>query len=245
MIIIPAIDLKAGKCVRLRQGRMELSTVFNNNPVDQAMTWENLGAKRIHIVDLDGSIDGKPVNLAIIREIARNTNVPLELGGGVRDENTTQMYLDIGVSIVILGTIAARTPTLALELIRKFPGKVAIGIDAQAGRVAVQGWTEATDYEARELALVFDSDSPVAFIYTDIERDGMMVGPNFTATGEFAVAVNTPVILSGGVTNIQDVKKALALEKYGVTGIIIGRALYEGAVDLKEAISLTESSDVS
>ncbi|MHB8204720.1 MAG: 1-(5-phosphoribosyl)-5-[(5-phosphoribosylamino)methylideneamino]imidazole-4-carboxamide isomerase [Desulfomonilaceae bacterium] len=245
MIIIPAIDLKAGKCVRLRQGRMELSTVFNDNPVDQAMTWENLGAKRIHIVDLDGSIDGKPVNLQIIREIARNTNVPLELGGGVRDENTTQMYLDIGVSIVILGTIAARTPKLALELIRKFPGKIAIGIDAQAGRVAVQGWTEATDYEARELALVFDSDSPVAFIYTDIERDGMMVGPNFTATGEFAAAVNTPVILSGGVTNIQDVKKALTLEKYGVTGIIIGRALYEGAVDLKEAISLTESSDVS
>ena len=222
-----------------------MSTVFNDNPVDQARTWENLGAKRIHIVDLDGSIDGRPVNLSIIRDIVRNTNVPLELGGGVRDENTAQMYLDIGVSIVILGTIAAKNPILALELLRKFPGKVAIGIDAQAGKVAVQGWTESTDYEARELALVFDSDSPAAFIYTDIERDGMMVGPNFTATGEFAAAVNSPVILSGGVTNIQDVKKALALEKDGVTGIIIGRALYEGAVDLGEAISLTESLDVS
>ncbi len=222
-----------------------MSTVFNDNPVDQAKTWENLGAKRIHIVDLDGSIDGRPANLSIIRDIVRNTNVPLELGGGVRDENTALMYLDIGVSIVILGTIAAKNPILALELLRKFPGKVAIGIDAQAGQVAVQGWTESTDYEARELALVFDSDSPAAFIYTDIERDGMMVGPNFTATGEFATAVNTPVILSGGVTNIQDVKKAMALEKVGVTGIIIGRALYEGAVDLREAISLTESLDVS
>ncbi len=224
---------------------MELTTVFNDNPLDQAMTWENLGAKRIHIVDLDGSIDGKPVNLPIIREIARNIAVPIELGGGVRDKTTAQMYLDIGVSIVILGTVAARTPALARELLRNFPGKIAIGIDAQAGRVAVQGWTEPTDYSARDLALVFDSDSPISFIYTDIERDGMMVGPNFAATREFAMAVNTPVILSGGVTTIQDVKNALTLEKDGVAGIIIGRALYEGAVDLREAISLTESSDVS
>ena len=244
MIIIPAIDLKAGKCVRLRQGRMELSTVFNDNPVDQAKTWENLGAKRIHIVDLDGSMDGQPINLSIIRDIFKNTNVPLELGGGVRDENTAQMYLDIGVNI-LSWELRLGKPNLALELLRKFPGKVAIGVDAQAGKVAVQGWTESTDHEARELALVFDSDSLTAFIYTDIERDGMMVGPNFTATGEFAAAVNSQVIFSGGVTNIHDVKKALALEKDGVTGIIIGRALYEGAVDLEEAISLTESLDVS
>ncbi|MCX5872773.1 MAG: 1-(5-phosphoribosyl)-5-[(5-phosphoribosylamino)methylideneamino]imidazole-4-carboxamide isomerase [Deltaproteobacteria bacterium] len=245
MIVIPAIDLKDGKCVRLRQGRMDSSTVFNEDPVNQAIMWQRLGAKRIHLVDLNGSVDGRPVNLSVVQDIVSAINVPIELGGGVRDLQTVEMYLDIGIRIVIIGTIAAKNPALAVELLRNFPGRVAIGIDAKAGRVAVEGWTESTGSDARELARLFDVHSPAAFIYTDIERDGMMSGPNFAATAEFARAVNSPVILSGGVTTPDDVKKGLALEKEGVTGIIIGRALYEGTIDLKEAIALTEGADVS
>lgn len=245
MIIIPAIDLKDGKCVRLRQGRMDSSTVFNEDPVNQAIMWQRLGAKRIHLVDLNGSVDGRPVNLPVIQDIVSAINVPIELGGGVRDLKTVEMYLDIGIRIVIIGTIAAKNPNLVSELLRNFPGRIAIGIDAKAGRVAVEGWTESTGTDARELAKLFDIDSPAAFIYTDIERDGMMNGPNFTATAQFASAVNSPVILSGGVTTPDDVIKGLALEREGVAGIIIGRALYEGTIDLKEAIALTEGADVS
>ncbi|MFA6224143.1 MAG: 1-(5-phosphoribosyl)-5-[(5-phosphoribosylamino)methylideneamino]imidazole-4-carboxamide isomerase [Desulfomonilaceae bacterium] len=245
MIIIPAIDLKDGKCVRLKQGRMESSTIFNENPVDQAFMWEKMGAQKIHLVDLDGSIDGRPVNLQVIKDIIRNVNVRTELGGGIRDVETVKMYLDIGINTIIVGTIAATNPELTLELLRKFPGRVAIGIDAKAGRVAVQGWTQSTDQDARELAGIFDAEAPAAFIYTDIERDGMMKGPNFASTSDFSRAVRTPVILSGGVTTLKDVKKALSLEKDGVEGVIIGRALYEGKIDLREAIALTEDSNVS
>jgi len=245
MIIIPAIDLKDGKCVRLRQGRMESSTIFNENPVDQALMWQNMGAPKIHLVDLDGSIDGCPVNLQVIKDIIRNVNVRTELGGGIRDIETVKMYLDIGIDAIIVGTIAATDPELTLELLRKFPSRVAIGIDAKAGKVAVQGWTQATEQDARELAKIFDPEAPAAFIYTDIERDGMMKGPNFASTCDFSRSVKTPVILSGGVTTLNDVKRALSLEKDGVEGIIIGRALYEGKIDLREAIAMTEDSNVS
>ncbi|MGC8604681.1 MAG: HisA/HisF-related TIM barrel protein, partial [Desulfomonilaceae bacterium] len=183
---------------------------------------------------------GRPTNLRTILAISQNISVPIELGGGVRDKETAQMYLDNGVSFIILGTVAVRNPPIALDLLQSFPGKIGIGIDAKNGRVAVQGWTEGTDYDAGELALKFDPYSPAAFIYTDIERDGMMTGPNFPATKAFAKKLKTQVILSGGVTSIDDIKTAIALENDGVTGIIIGRALYEGAVNLAEAISLTE-----
>jgi phosphoribosylformimino-5-aminoimidazole carboxamide ribotide isomerase len=240
MIIIPAIDLKNGKCVRLKQGRMDSSTTFNENPVDQAMKWQDMGAKKIHIVDLDGSIGGLPKNLSLIRSMVTSINVPVQLGGGIRNLATVQMYLDVGVNTVILGTIAAKNAELTAEILSKFQENVAIGIDAKGGKVAVEGWTEATSLDAGELGLYYDPFNPAAFIYTDIERDGMMNGPSFLSTRDFARTLKTSVILSGGVTTISDVENALELEKDGVTGIIIGRALYEGSIDLKEAIALTE-----
>lgn len=241
MIVIPAIDLKDGKCVRLKQGRMDMSTVFNESPVEQALIWEDMGAKMIHLVDLNGSVDGKPVNLGVIKEIATKVRVPLELGGGVRDKTTAKMYLDIGVSIIILGTIAVKDPGNAIDMLKQLAGQIAIGIDARSGRVAVQGWTESTELDAGELASKFDPYAPASFIYTDIERDGMMVGPNFASTQAFAKTVKTRVILSGGVSTLDDVKRALTLEKDGVAGIIIGRALYEGAINLQDAILVTEN----
>jgi len=240
MIIIPAIDLKDGKCVRLRQGKMDTPTVFNEDPRSQAREWENLGATRIHVVDLDGSVGGKPANLSQIQDIVRGVRVPVQVGGGIRSDSTIRMYLEIGVSTVILGTVAANDPELVSTYLSLFPGKVAIGIDARAGEVAVEGWTQSAHVRASELAARFDSANPAAFIYTDIERDGMMQGPNVKATREFARNVSSPVILSGGVSALSDVEKVLPLENEGVMGIIIGRALYEGTIDLKEAIKLVE-----
>jgi phosphoribosylformimino-5-aminoimidazole carboxamide ribotide isomerase len=243
MIIIPAIDLKDGRCVRLRQGKMDSSTVFNEDPADQASTWERLGAERIHVVDLDGSIRGKPANLEIIARIVERTAVPVQVGGGIRDERTIKLYLEIGVACVILGTIAAKNPDLVKTLTARFPGKVAVGIDAVAGKVAVEGWTESTNISASDLARHFESAGAASFIYTDIERDGMMAGPNIEATAEFARSTSVPVILSGGVSELGDIERALSLEKDGVAGIIVGRALYEGAIDLPDALALTERSN--
>lgn len=240
MIVIPAIDLKDGKCVRLRQGRMDSSTIFNEDPAAQARTWAESGASRIHVVDLNGSLRGNPANLRSVRDIVKAVQVPVQLGGGIRNEDTVRMYLDLGVSTVILGTIAARDPDLVVDLLEKFPEKIAIGIDARAGRVAVEGWTEATELKASALAARFESVKPVALIYTDIDRDGMMEGPNVSSTKDFARATSTPVILSGGISSLDDVRAALPLAEHGVTGIITGRALYEGKLDLREAIRLTE-----
>ncbi len=238
MMIIPAIDIKDGKCVRLRQGRMDSSTVFNDSPCAQAKEWENFGASRIHVVDLDGSVQGQPANLHRVEEIVQAVSVPVQLGGGIRNATIIRTYLDVGVSTLILGTIAARDPERVLEFMDLFPGKIAIGIDARAGMVAVEGWTESTDMTATKLAARFESARPAAFIYTDIDRDGMMRGPNLESTRDFASSTSTPVILSGGVSSREDVVKALPLEKDGVVGIIIGRALYEGTIDLREAIKL-------
>lgn len=240
MIIIPAIDLKEGKCVRLRQGQMDSSTIFSQDPTAQALQWQQSGASRIHIVDLDGSVGGSPANLASIRGIVSQVRVPVQLGGGIRDAATIRMYLDLGVDTVILGTVAAKDPDLVLRFLSMFPRRVAIGIDARSGFVAVQGWTESTRLKATELAARYDPVSPSAFIYTDIDRDGMMRGPNMAATKEFAASLTTPVILSGGISSISDVQNALPLEREGVMGIIIGRALYEGKIDLKKAIELAE-----
>jgi phosphoribosylformimino-5-aminoimidazole carboxamide ribotide isomerase len=241
MIIIPAIDLKEGKCVRLRQGQMDSSTIFNQDPVAQALTWEESGASRIHVVDLDGSVGGSPANLKSIRDIVQKVRVPVQLGGGIRDEATIRMYLDLGVGMVILGTIAAKNTESVLQFLEAFPSKVAIGIDARSGYVAVQGWTESTQVRATELAARYDASAPAAFIYTDIEKDGMMQGPNIEATREFARSVSTPVILSGGISSMLDIEHALPLEKDGVMGIITGRALYEGKIDLLKAIELAEN----
>lgn len=243
MIIIPAIDLKEGKCVRLRQGKMDSSTIFNDDPVAQAKIWEQAGASRIHVVDLDGSVDGSPANILTIKRIVSSIKVPVQIGGGVRNSATIRQYIESGVSVVIVGTVAAKFPELAVSFLVDFPNQVAIGIDAVGGMVAVEGWTETTALGATELARKFDGLNPASFIYTDIERDGMMKGPNFEATGNFARSVSTPVILSGGVTSMEDVRKAMTLENVGVVGIIIGRALYEGTIDAAEAIRITEVRD--
>jgi phosphoribosylformimino-5-aminoimidazole carboxamide ribotide isomerase len=238
MIIIPAIDLKDGKCVRLRQGRMDSSTIFNDDPAAQARLWEDMGASKIHVVDLDGSVGGKPINYNRIKEITSAVDVPVQLGGGIRSPEVIRAYLDIGINTAILGTIAAKEPEKVKEFISEFPGRLAIGIDARSGIVAVQGWIESAGMKATDLAARYADSPPASFIYTDIDRDGMMRGPNIEATEDFAQNTLVPVILSGGVSTLSDVERALALEKSGVVGIIIGRALYEGTIDLQEAIAI-------
>lgn len=241
MKIIPAIDLKAGKCVRLRQGRFESATVFNDDPVAQALEWQEAGASRIHVVDLDGSAVGKPLNLDHIERIVKAVKVPLQVGGGIRDTPTIERYMLIGVDSVIIGTLAARAPGKVIDLIGSFPGRIAVGVDAKAGMVAVEGWKESTAITASELAQCFDhAIRPSFFVYTDIERDGMMRGPNLGSTREFARSTSVPVILSGGVSSLDDVRDALPLEAFGVTGMIIGRALYDGRISLKDAIRVAE-----
>ena len=222
---------------------MEESTVFNDDPAVQAQTWEQAGAARIHVVDLNGSVDGKPVNLETIKRVVEAVEVPVQLGGGIRDESTAETYLSIGISTIIVGTIAVKSPDIVNRMLERFFGCVAIGIDARSGLVAVEGWTESTRLEAAQLAHQFQAMSPAAFIYTDIERDGMMQGPNISATRDFAEATSIPVILSGGISSLEDVKKALPLAKSGVGGMIIGRALYEGAIDLETALKLMETTD--
>lgn len=243
VIVIPAIDLKEGRCVRLRQGRMDSSTIFNDDPPAQARMWAELGAARIHVVDLDGSVEGRPINLDTIERIVKSVDAPVQLGGGIRDRETIEKYLSAGVSNVILGTIAARSPELVAELILEFKDAVSVGVDARDGWVAVEGWTEATRLKATDLAAKFQTARPVSFIYTDIERDGMMRGPNIEATAAFARSTDTPVILSGGVSSMDDIKNAADLAIFGVSGIIVGRALYDGAIDLRQAIALVENRD--
>jgi phosphoribosylformimino-5-aminoimidazole carboxamide ribotide isomerase len=240
MMVIPAIDVKSGRCVRLRQGRMDSAVEFNADPAAQAALWVQAGAQRLHVVDLDGSIEGRPVNLQIVRSIVAAVSVPVQLGGGVRDSAALELYLQAGVAVVILGTAAVRDPEFARRALMDYPGRVALGIDAERGMVSVQGWTQGTGVRARDLASRFDELRPAAFIYTDIARDGMMRGPNLEETAEFAASVRTPVILSGGVSAMSDIEAAMALESKGVMGIIIGRALYDGAIDAAEAISFAE-----
>ncbi|MEW6140477.1 MAG: 1-(5-phosphoribosyl)-5-[(5-phosphoribosylamino)methylideneamino]imidazole-4-carboxamide isomerase [Thermodesulfobacteriota bacterium] len=243
MIIIPAIDLKDGKCVRLRQGRMDSSSIFNDDPAGQASHWENLGARRIHVVDLNGSIHGAPVNLAHVQAIVRAVQAPVQVGGGIRNADTIAAYLDAGVDTVILGTLAVKHPESVLEYLARFPGKIAVGIDARNGLVAVEGWTESSGVRAGDLAARFADAGPTCYIYTDIERDGMMQGPNLHATRQFARETSVPVILSGGISSYQDIAGASSLAPDGVVGIIIGRALYEGKVELQTALSMVAGKD--
>ena len=242
MIVIPAVDIKGGQCVRLKQGRMSEETVYSHDPVQAALTWCSKGAERIHLVDLDGAVEGKRVNGEMIREIARSVPVPVELGGGIRNLASIEFYLEAGVEWVVLGTAADKDPNLVKEACRKFPGHVMIAIDARGGRVAVEGWTEDTERSAVEVARAFDSQGIAAVIYTDIQRDGMSVGPNIQATGELARALKTPVITSGGISGLEDIRKVISLSGQGVMGVITGRALYEGTLDLEEAIRVSKES---
>lgn len=241
MIVIPAIDLKAGRVVRLEQGDLEKDTIYNTDPAEVAAGWEAVGAELIHIVDLDGAVSGMPVNQEAVLSIRSRVKARLELGGGIRDIETAKYYIDRGVDRIILGTVARKNPELVIEACKRFPGKIVVGVDARAGRVAVEGWTEDTEMEAAELAKKFEDAGVSEVIYTDIERDGMLTGLAFDSLREFSERVNLPVIAAGGVSGIEDIKKILPLEKTGVKGVITGRAIYEGRLDLREAIELCRS----
>jgi phosphoribosylformimino-5-aminoimidazole carboxamide ribotide isomerase len=238
MLIIPAIDLKGGRCVRLAQGDFTRVTVYGDHPAEVARQWQEQGAERIHLVDLDGSLAGSPRNRSAVADVVREVSVPVELGGGIRDMTTIETYIDMGVRWVILGTAAVRNEAFASEACRAFPDRVILGIDASAGQVAVQGWTEQTTVSAVDLAARFDAYDVAAIVYTDIKRDGMETGVNLEATEALARAVRPPVIASGGVSGIRDIERLLAAEASGVMGVVVGRALYTGALSLKEAIRI-------
>ena len=242
MLIIPAIDLKDGHCVRLRQGVMEGATVFSEDPAAMALRWLEQGARRLHLVDLNGAFAGKPKNEAAVRSIveAVGLDLPIQLGGGIRDLETTERYLDIGVTYVIVGTAAVKVPGFLHEACDAFPGHVMVGLDAKGGKVAVNGWSKLTGHDVCDLAKRFEDYGVEAIIYTDIGRDGMMTGVNIPATVELARPLTVPVIASGGITNLDDVRALCAVQAEGITGAITGRALYEGTLDFAAAQALAD-----
>ncbi|MFH1137637.1 MAG: 1-(5-phosphoribosyl)-5-[(5-phosphoribosylamino)methylideneamino]imidazole-4-carboxamide isomerase [Pseudomonadota bacterium] len=241
MIVIPAIDLKGGRCVRLAQGRFDRETVYGDDPAAMAVQWADAGAELIHLVDLDGSVGQKPVNQEAILSIRRAVGVGLELGGGIRDLETISFYLEAGIDRIILGTAAQRDPALVKEASRLFPGRIIVGIDAKGSEVVVEGWTQGTGQDYIELARHFEGLGVAAIIYTDVDRDGMRTGPNLERTGRLARAIKIPVIASGGVKDLGDIRALLSLEVDGVTGVISGRALYEGSLDFRAARRAAES----
>ncbi len=236
MDVIPAIDLLSGHCVRLYQGDYERSQVFNENPVDVAKQWVDQGATKLHLVDLDGAKAGKLVNLKAIEAIAQAVSIPIQVGGGLRDRLSMQQLFNIGVQRAILGTIAVEQPHLVQELCQEFPGQIIVGIDARNGLVATRGWLETSEVLATQLAVQMAELGAAAIIYTDIHRDGTLSGPNIEALRELAGKIAIPVIASGGVSSVTDLLSLLALEPQGVTGVIVGRALYTGDISLKEAL---------
>lgn len=239
MIVIPAIDLKEGKCVRLEQGLMEKDTVYGHDPAAQALIWQQQGGELLHIVDLDGAFAGVPRNKEAIEAIVKAIGIPTELGGGIRDLATIEAYLSLGIDRVILGTVAKENPELVKEACRLFPGQIVVGIDANNGFVAVRGWAEVTEKKATEMAKELEGFGVSAIIYTDIARDGMMQGPNLEATKALAEAISIPVIASGGVSSLKDIENLMAIEASGVVGVITGKAIYTGALDLRTAVELT------
>ncbi|HHB91603.1 MAG TPA: 1-(5-phosphoribosyl)-5-[(5-phosphoribosylamino)methylideneamino]imidazole-4-carboxamide isomerase [Thioploca sp.] len=241
MLVIPAIDLKDGQCVRLKQGRMEDDTIFSNEPVKMAERWINTGARRLHIVDLNGAFAGKPVNASVIKEITKTyPNIPIQVGGGIRDKETIQAYLNIGVKYVIIGTKAIENPEFITEICQDFPGHIIVGLDARDGKVATDGWAKISKYSAIDMAQRFAKDGVEAIIYTDISRDGMMQGLNVATTVELAKTISIPVIAAGGVTTIEDIVALCKVEAQGIYGAITGRAIYEGTLDFAKAQKLAD-----
>ena len=228
MIVIPAVDLKEGRCVRLSQGRMDQESVYSEHPAEMAKHWESKGAARLHVVDLNGAVMGKPIHRSLIKEIAQSLRIPIEVGGGIRDIASIEDYLSSGVRWVILGTAAFQNRSLVEEASRQFPERVILGIDARGGRVAIQGWNEVVSLDAVELAKQFEGKGLSAIIFTDIERDGMSTGLNVESTRRLSTSTSIPVIASGGVSRIEDIESLLELESEGVIGVIVGRALYTG-----------------
>ena len=242
MLLIPAIDLKDGKCVRLRQGRMEDETVFADDPMEMAQRWVDAGARRLHMVDLNGAFAGRPVNADVIRRIAEAfPQVPIQVGGGIRDEDTVQSYLDAGVQYVIIGTKAVSAPHFVNDLCLEFPGHIIVGLDARNGKVAIDGWSKLSNHDVIDLAQRFERDGVEAIVYTDISRDGMMEGVNVEATAKLAAQISIPVIASGGISSLDDIKALLTVADDGIMGAIIGRALYEGSIDLAAAQKLADA----
>jgi phosphoribosylformimino-5-aminoimidazole carboxamide ribotide isomerase len=242
MLLIPAIDLKEGKCVRLRQGRMEDDTVFSDDPVAVAGRWVDAGARRLHLVDLDGAFAGKPKNADVIHAIVQAyPDVPVQIGGGIRDEDTIQAYLEAGVEYVIIGTKAVSEPHFVRDVAIEFPGHIIVGLDAKDGKVAIDGWSKLSRHDVIDLAKKFEALGVSSIIYTDISRDGMMQGVNVEATANLARAIKIPVIASGGITNIDDIRALGEVAHEGIMGAITGRAIYEGTLDFAEAEKLAES----
>ena len=241
MLLIPAIDLKDGKCVRLRQGRMEDETVFSDDPVAMAGRWVKAGARRLHIVDLNGAFEGKPVNADVVHEIAAAyPHLPIQIGGGIRSEDTVQTYLDAGVAYVIIGTKAVSAPHFVNDLCLEFPGHIIVGLDAKDGKVAVDGWSKLSRHDVIDMAQHFQQDGVEAIVYTDIGRDGMMSGVNVESTVKLAQAITIPVIASGGITNMDDIRALCEVADEGIMGAITGRAIYEGTLDFAEGQALAD-----
>jgi phosphoribosylformimino-5-aminoimidazole carboxamide ribotide isomerase len=243
MLIIPAIDLKEGKCVRLEQGLMDKATVYSDDPATTAKHWEAQGAELLHVVDLNGAFAGAPKNLDAIKAIRAAVKMPIEVGGGIRDMATIQSLVSIGIDRIILGTAAIENPSFVREACGEFPGKIIVGIDAKDGMVAIKGWAEVTKVKAVDLAKQMQDYGVIAIIYTDIKRDGMLSGPNIEATKTLAEALHIPVIASGGVHTLKDIEDLMAVRYSGVSGVITGKAIYSGSLNLKEAITFVKMND--
>lgn len=241
MLLIPAIDLKGGRCVRLRQGRMEEETVFSDDPIAVAGRWVDAGTRRLHIVDLDGAVSGRPEHAEVIRSITeRFPEVPVQVGGGIRDDDTVQSYLDAGVTYIIIGTKAVNAPHFVADVCAEFPGRIFIGLDARDGKVATDGWSKLSHHNVIDLAQHFERDGAECIVYTDIGRDGMMTGANVEATVELARSIKIPVIAAGGIHTIDDVRALCEVADEGIVGAITGRAIYEGSLDFKEGQDLAD-----
>jgi phosphoribosylformimino-5-aminoimidazole carboxamide ribotide isomerase len=242
MFIIPAIDIKNGKCVRLRQGIKDQETVYGDDPAAMARRWQDAGAAWLHVVDLDGAFEKKPVNVKAIESIRENLSIPMELGGGLRTLDNLAMYTSMGIDRLILGTTVLKDREVTLQALERFPGRIAIALDARDGKLATEGWVETSNSDAVDVAQALTPLGPAAFIYTDINRDGMQTGPNIAATRRLAQAVSCPVIASGGVNSIKDIENLLPLRADGVIGVITGKALYAGTLNFQEALQLAGSS---
>jgi phosphoribosylformimino-5-aminoimidazole carboxamide ribotide isomerase len=241
MLLIPAIDIKDGKCVRLRQGEMDDATIYGEDPVAMASRWVEAGARRLHLVDLDGAVSGKPKNAKIIHDIVEaNPDIPVQVGGGIRDEDTIQAYLDAGVSYVIIGTRAVTTPHFVSDVCLEFPSHIIVGLDAKDGKLATEGWSKLSHHDATDMAQRFENDGVTAIVFTDIGRDGMMSNVNIDSTLELCRQITIPVIASGGLSNIDDIKALCEVADEGIEGAITGRAIYEGTLDFMEAQTLAD-----